>query len=61
MLNLVNKSLTINNDDQDYNKMKDKIFIMNNKLLADDIFYEQRLNVKKIFFSFYFIFILLDM
>jgi hypothetical protein len=47
MLNLVNKSLTINNDDQDYNKMKDKIFIMNNKLLADDIFYEQRFNVKK--------------
>jgi len=47
MLNLVNKSLLINNDDQEYNKIKQRILIINNKLLTDEIFYEQRFNVRK--------------
>jgi len=50
MLNLVNKSLLINNDDQEYNKMKERILIINNKSLTDEIFYKQRFNVKKKFF-----------
>ena len=45
MLNLVNKSLVINNDDQEYQKMKERILRINNKSLTEDIFYEQRFNV----------------
>jgi len=60
MLNLVNKSLLINNDDQEYNKIKQRILIINNKLLTDEIFYEQRFNVrKKMFKVFYFYFYLI--
>jgi len=47
MLNLVNKSLLINTNDQEYNKIKERILIINNKLLTDEIFYEQRFNVRK--------------
>jgi hypothetical protein len=63
MLNLVNKSLLINTNDQEYNKIKERILIINNKLLTDEIFYEQRFNVRKSNLIFFcnFIFILLDM
>jgi hypothetical protein len=63
MLNLVNKSLLINIDDQEYNKMKQKIVLINNKSLTDEIFYEQRLNVRKKFSSIFILscFMILDM
>jgi len=47
MLNLVNKSLVINIDDQEYTKMKERILRINDKSLTEDIFYEQRFNVSK--------------
>jgi hypothetical protein len=53
MLNLVNKSLLINTNDQEYNKIKERILIINNKLLTDEIFYEQRFNVRKPNLSFF--------
>jgi hypothetical protein len=45
MMNLVEKSLVINIDDQEYQKIKERIFRINNKSLPEDIFYEQRFNV----------------
>lgn len=45
MLNLVNRSLLINNSDEEYMKIKERILTINSKLLTDDIFYEQRFNV----------------
>ncbi len=45
MMNLVDKSLVINIDDQEYQKIKERIFRINNKSLPEDIFYEQRFNV----------------
>jgi len=46
MLNLVNKSLLINNNDEEYMKIKERILIINNKLLTKEIFYEERFNVR---------------
>jgi hypothetical protein len=46
MLDLVNKSSSININDQEYNKMKERILIINNDSLPDNIFYLQRFNVK---------------
>ncbi|CAF3259787.1 unnamed protein product, partial [Rotaria sp. Silwood2] len=40
MLDLINKSSSININDQEYKKMKERILILNNKSLPDDIFYE---------------------
>lgn len=45
MLDLVNKSLVINIDDQEYIKMKEKLLTINKKSLTDEIFYEERFNV----------------
>ncbi|CAF3954736.1 unnamed protein product, partial [Rotaria sp. Silwood1] len=44
MLNLMTKSSSINFDDQEYKKMKERILTINNKSLSDDIFYEERFN-----------------
>ncbi|CAF1217409.1 unnamed protein product [Rotaria sordida] len=44
MLDLVTKSSTINIDDREYKKMKERILIINNKSLSEDIFYEERFN-----------------
>ncbi len=63
MLNLIRKSSSININDQEYNKMKEKILTMNNKSLPEDIFYEQRFNVndKLFYFLKIFTYFLLDM
>ncbi|CAF3797206.1 unnamed protein product [Rotaria sp. Silwood1] len=45
MLNLMTKSSSINFDDQEYKKMKERILTINNKSLSDDIFYEERFNI----------------
>lgn len=47
MLDLVNKSSAINNDDQEYNKMKERMWIINNNSLPENIFYPERFNVIK--------------
>ena len=63
MLNLYTKGSSINVDDQEYNKMKERILIINKNSLTDDIFYEQRFNVNNNDFFFFFNFhfdILLD-
>lgn len=54
MFNLVQKSSSMNTDDQEYQKMKERIFRINSKALTDGIFYEQRFNVRKTFFSLFF-------
>ena len=46
MFDLVTKSTSTINDDQEYNKVKERILILNNKSLPDNIFYERRFNVK---------------
>ena len=47
MFELVNKSLIIDHDEQEYKKMKEKIWILNKKELTEEIFFEQRFNVRR--------------
>jgi len=61
MLDLVNKSSSIYTNDQEYNKMKERILIINNDSLPDNIFYLQRFNVNNFFFFSDNFLILLDM
>lgn len=69
MLNLVHKSSLINDTDEEYVKIKERILILNNKLLTNDIFYEQKFNVRliknlKIFLNescVFFLLLLIDM
>ncbi len=47
MNELVNKSSSnTNNDDEEYKKMKQRILTIINQSIQDEIFYEQRFNVK---------------
>jgi hypothetical protein len=46
MMELVRKSISMTMDDDDeYKKMKQRIFILTNQSLQDVIFYEKRFNV----------------
>ncbi|CAF0816689.1 unnamed protein product [Adineta steineri] len=45
ILDLVDKSSSINPNDEEYNKMKERILNINQKSLPDNIFYEQRFNI----------------
>jgi hypothetical protein len=46
MIELVHKSPSNNIDDEEYKKMKQRILTIINNSLQDDIFYEQKFNVR---------------
>ena len=50
MMELVQKSPPANTDDEEYRKMKQKIMAIIKSISQDDIFYEQRFNVRRTIF-----------
>lgn len=48
MIELAKKSPPANTDDEEYKKMKQKILAIIKTSLQEDIFYEQRFNVRHI-------------
>ena len=47
MFNLVNRSHLINANDQEYQKIKERVFRIYSKSSTEEIFYEQRFNVRQ--------------
>lgn len=47
MFNLVNRSHLIDTNDQEYQKIKERLFRIYNKSSTEEIFYEQRFNVRQ--------------
>lgn len=47
MFNLVNRSHLIDTNDQEYQKIKERLFRIYKKSSTEEIFYEQRFNVRQ--------------